>query len=420
MAACEQQATRSPGRFGLLGEHLSHSFSPLIHAQLGNYEYVLHEKKPWELEEFLLHSEFDGLNVTIPYKKTVVPFCAELSDFARKTGSVNTITRLPDGTLFGDNTDGYGFICLLKRAGVDPGEGKTVVLGSGGASQAVQEVLREQGSREIAVVSRTGDNNYENIKKHSDAVLIVNTTPVGMYPGNGVSPLADLGLFQNCKAVIDLIYNPSHTELLLMARECGIPAENGLAMLVGQAKKSAEMFIGESIADSLIEKIISKISRTTRNIVLIGMPGCGKTSIGTELAGIMDRPFADTDEQIEMAAGKTVAAIFSEDGENAFRELETKLLTELCKQNGGIVATGGGVVKHPVNKHIMQQNGVIVFLERDISRLETSGRPLSEQAGVDVLAKERLPIYRQWCDVAVQVGGIRQTAEKIYNMVRQE
>ena len=405
-------------RFGLLGERLAHSFSPIIHAELGDYEYRLYEKKPEDVEHFLRNGVFDGLNVTIPYKKTVIPFCGSLSKTAHDIGSVNTILRLADGSLYGDNTDYYGFSYLIEKTktnpAANPAAGKIIVLGSGGSSLTVQAVLRHMGANEVVVISRYGADNYENIEKHRDAIMIINTTPVGMYPNNGFSPIRELEIFHNCRGVIDLIYNPIRTELLLQADKRGMIGVGGLAMLVAQAKRAAELFTGEPIPDRRIEAITSKIARLTQNIVLIGMPGCGKTSIGAALAIRMGREFADTDELIEKSAGKNIPAIFSEDGEERFRKWEAKILQDLCKKSGLIIATGGGVVKQPENQRIIKQNGIIVFLERDLDQLSLAGRPLSERDGVKALAAERLPIYKEWSEHTVTVRGIEETAEDIY------
>jgi shikimate dehydrogenase len=400
-------------RCGLLGEKLSHSFSPLIHATLGEYDYRLYEKKPEELESFLLSGDFDGLNVTIPYKKTVIPFCGELSETARLTGSVNTLVRRPDGSLFGHNTDLAGFCYLLEKAEVDPNCGKILVLGGGGSSLTVQAALRDRGAKEIIVISRTGDENYENIDRHRDAKWIVNTTPAGMYPNNGISPLAGLGMFDNCQGVIDLIYNPARTTLMMQAEESGIRSHNGLAMLAAQAKASAELFTNANIPNEKIERIIAKISCLCQNIVLIGMPGCGKTEIGTALAKRTGREFADTDEFIAEAAGKPVPRIITADGEECFRALESQALQTLCKKSGLIIATGGGVVTRPENLRVIRQNGIVIFLDRDISDLPVAGRPLSQRDGVESLAAVRLPLYRQWCDYVVKVHGVGETVAEI-------
>ena len=415
--------------FGLLGEQLAHSFSPMIHAELGDYEYNLYEKKPEDVEGFLRDGDFDGLNITIPYKKTVMQFCnGGISEAARAIGSVNTITRLSNGQLYGDNTDYYGFSYLMNKTNVNPADGKIIILGSGGSSLTVQAVLRDMGAKEIAVISRYGtdNNNYNNIEKHRDAIMIINTTPVGMYPNNGVSPLynsADLGVFKNCQAVVDLIYNPARTELLLQAEERGIFCIGGLAMLAAQAKKSSELFTGISdfdvnnVNDVNIDAITAQIANRTQNIVLIGMPGCGKTSVGAELAKTIEREFVDTDELIIKAAGKTIPAIFAEDGEEVFRILETGVLKSICGKSGLVIATGGGVVTRPENRRIIRQNGITVFLARDISQLPVSDRPLSERDGIDVLAAERLPLYKKWSDYAVLVHGVEQTAADIYKFL---
>ena len=401
------------GRFGLLGEKLAHSFSPFIHAELCDYEYQLYEKKPDELDSFFKRVGFDGINVTIPYKKAVIPYCRSLSETARVIGSVNTIVRRPDGTLHGDNTDFYGLAYLFKRAGVGFSCGKTIILGSGGSSLTAQAVLRDMNVPEVVVISRSGADNYENIYKHYDATGIINTTPVGMYPNNGFSPIDDLKNFGNCRAVIDLIYNPARTELLLQAEELGIANQNGLAMLVAQAKKSAECFTNNLIDDSKIEEIIAKIDSKTRNIVLIGMPGCGKTSIGRALAGKTGRQFVDTDDWIVEASGKPIPDIFAQDGEDVFRKIETDALKALCKQSGLIIATGGGVVTRPENKNIIRQNGVVVYLDRDINELPISDRPVSMRDGVNALATVRLPLYEQWSDYKLSVGDVEQTAAEL-------
>ena len=408
------------GRFGLLGEKLSHSFSPFIHNLLGSYEYKLYEKQPDELDEFFHNANFDGLNVTIPYKKEVIKYCQSLSEAARITGNVNTITRQPDDTFHGDNTDLFGFNYLLKKAGVNISGAKAIILGSGGSSLTVQAVLHNADNmkaKEIIVISRTGNNNYENISKHYDAEIIINTTPVGMYPSNGNSPLGDLKMFKNCRAVVDLIYNPAKTEFLMRAEDLGIPCANGLAMLVAQAKKAAEHFTNAGIDDEKTEEIISKIIKKTRNIILIGMPGCGKTSIGQALANKTGREFADTDDRITRTSGKSIPAIFAEDGEEAFRNMETDALKSLCKQSGLIIATGGGIVTRPENQRLIRQNGIVIYLNRDVSQLPVSGRPLSEREGANKLAAVRLPLYEKWRDLKIKVSGIgiEQAAEEICN-----
>jgi len=406
--------------FGLLGEHLSHSYSPLIHAGFGDYKYRLYEKSPDDVEGFLRQKNFRGINVTIPYKKTVIPFCNKLSESAKTIGSVNTIIQLDDGSLYGDNTDYFGFSYLLKESGADLTEGKVIILGSGGSSLTAQAVLRDKSKMEIIVISRTGTDNYENIGKHKNAKMIINTTPVGMYPNNGVSPIKDLSIFQNCKTIIDMIYNPLRSTLLQQAEDLGISGVNGLTMLVAQAKRAAELFTCLSIPDDKIESIKNKIAESTRNIVLIGMPGCGKSSIGTQLATKMNREFADTDDWIIKHAKKSIPAIFAEDGEETFRKLENEALETFCKKSGLIIATGGGIVKRKENRNIIRQNSVVIFIDRDISKLPVSGRPLSEKEGIKALAEARLPVYNQWSDFIVESINVEQTAEDILKKLTEE
>ncbi len=403
--------------FGLLGEHLSHSFSPIIHSMLGDYEYRLFEKAPGEVKGFLKSREFDGLNVTIPYKKHVIPYCAALSERAARIGSVNTIVRQPGGALFAENTDYDGFLYLIKKLAVCVVGKKAIILGSGGSSLTVRDVLEDMNTGEIVIVSRSGENNYDNLHRHSDAALIVNTTPVGMYPNNGEAAIS-LDGFPACEAVIDIIYNPSRTALLLDAEGRGIPLINGLPMLVAQAKRAAELFTGNVIDDAMINNITDIIERRTKNIVLIGMPGSGKSATGAALAKITGREFFDTDDMIVQNAKRNIPQIFSESGEAVFRQLETQALRDVSKKSGCVIATGGGIVKMPDNSKLIRQNSFCVFLDRDLSALSTEGRPLSINAGIEALAKERLPLYNSWCDIKVTANGVTETARAIKELLK--
>ncbi len=273
-----------------------------------DYSYTLFEKEPEEVEDFLKSGDFTGLNVTIPYKKTVIPYLDELSPAAEKLGAVNTVVRREDGTLFGHNTDYFGFASLLKRSGLNVAGKKVLVLGSGGASNTVTAVLTGLGA-EAVVISRSGENNYENLQRHEDVAVIVNATPVGMYPNTGVSPV-DLKRFPKLEGVLDVIYNPARTQLLLDAEALHIPCANGLWMLVAQAKESAEYFTGTSIDDAAIAEIHANLAAQMANIVLIGMPGCGKSTIGALLADKLGRKLVDADEEIICLAGKPIPAIF--------------------------------------------------------------------------------------------------------------
>lgn len=403
---------------GLLGRKLGHSYSPQIHNLLGDYSYVLFEKEPEELENFLKTGDFSGLNVTIPYKKEVIPYLSELSPTAKKMGCVNTVLRRSDGTLYGHNTDYFGFTSLVRHAGLSVTGKKVLVLGSGGASNTAVAALKDLGASPV-VISRSGENNYQNLHRHTDAAAIVNTTPVGMYPNTGVSPI-DLKLFPHLEGVLDVIYNPARTQLLLDAEKLGIPWENGLWMLVAQAKEAAEVFTGGKISDEVIEKIYRELSYQMKNIVLIGMPGCGKTTIGTLLAEKLGRTLADADEKIISLAGKSIPDIFAQDGEPTFRDWETKALTELGKQSGLVIATGGGCVTQKRNYPLLHQNGYLVWLERDCSVLPTDGRPLSQANDLGKMYAARKPLYEAFADIRVENAGTpEETVQKILDALEE-
>ena len=386
--------------FGLLGEKLGHSYSPQIHRALGDYAYERFEIPPEELERFLLEGNFDGLNVTIPYKKAVIPYCAALSDRARQIGSVNTLLRREDGSLYGDNTDYYGFSWLLARnGGISAGE-KALVLGSGGASLTVQAVLQGLGA-EVIVISRRGETDYGSIPNHADAVLLVNTTPVGMYPRNG-ERLVELSLLPKLRCVLDLIYNPARTRLLLDAEERGIACEGGLPMLVAQAKGAAELFTGKSIPDGCNNKILCKLSQEMENLILIGMPGCGKSTLGKLLAERLGRPFYDADAVLTAEFGCSIPEFFAREGEEAFRRAESAVLAELGKQSGCVIATGGGCVTRPENYALLHQNGRIIWLQRALEQLPREGRPISQQTALTELYARRKDSYERFCDIVIE------------------
>ena len=388
---------------GLLGGKLGHSFSPQIHGALADYRYTLWEKSPEELNDFLKNGDFTGLNVTIPYKKTVIPYCAELSDQARKIGAVNTIVRRPDGTLLGHNTDYFGFAYLLRQSGIAVAGKKCLVLGTGGASVTVQAVLREQGAQ-VVVLSRSGPENYDHLERHADAALIVNATPVGMYPNTGVSPV-DLKCFSKLEGVLDLIYNPARTQFLLDAEKLGIPGWNGLSMLVAQAKESAEWFTGKAIPDERIGEIYARLRRETENLIIIGMPGSGKTTVGRLLAQATGKNFVDVDEEIIRTAGMSISEIFAASGEAGFREIETSVLCKLGKGSGQVIATGGGCVTRPENYPLLHQNGRILRLRRDIGKLPKDGRPLSLANDLSEMAAQREPLYGAFADLTFDNNG---------------
>ena len=393
---------------GLLGGKLGHSYSPQIHGMLADYEYLLYEKTQEELSEFLLHSDVCGLNVTIPYKKTVIPFCAELSPRAQRLGAVNTLVRRSDGTLVGHNTDYFGFETLLHHSGLSVSGKKALVLGSGGASATAVTVLQDHGS-DVIVISRSGENNYQNLGRHRDAALIVNATPVGMYPGNGAAPLS-LDEFPKLEGVLDMVYNPARTALLLQAEERGIPAANGLLMLVAQAKESAEWFLGKPISQDVIPKITRKLRSQMENIILIGMPGSGKTTVSSILQQKTGRKTVDSDEAFLARFGRTPAQTITEDGEAAFRQLEGQLLAELGKLSGIVLATGGGCVTVPENYPLLHQNGTLFYLQRSLDLLPLDGRPISRSTGVEALFQKRDPLYRQYADHLIDNNGLPEAA----------
>ena len=383
---------------GLLGRKLGHSYSPQIHACLGCYSYELFEKEPEELGEFLRNGDFTGINVTMPYKKDVIPYCNELSDCAKKLGAVNVLVRR-NGKLIGHNTDYFGFRSMVERSGVSVAGKKSLVLGTGGASATAVAVLTELGAN-VVIVSRTGENNYENLHLHSDSSFIVNATPVGMYPNTGVSPV-DRSLFPKLEYVFDIVYNPARTQLLLDAEARNIPCMNGLWMLVAQAKEASEWFADTKISNEEISRIHAKLSAQTENIVLVGMPGCGKSAIGKLLAEYLGKTFVDTDAEIEKTAGITIPKIFAKDGESGFRMLETQVLTRLGMASGLVIATGGGCVTKEENYPLLHQNGSIWWIQREIASLPTDGRPLSQINNLQEMYQMRKPMYQRFADYTV-------------------
>lgn len=396
---------------GLLGRKLGHSFSPQIHGLLADYDYQLYEVEPEGLENFVKNGCWDGLNVTIPYKKAVIPFCDLLDPIAQAIGSVNTLVRLGDGRLMGCNTDSWGFDQMLGRLGVDVKGEKVLVLGSGGASATVQEILRLCEARTV-VISRQGENNYVNLDRHSDASVIVNTTPVGMYPNCGQSPV-DLEGFPNLKGVLDLIYNPARTALCLQAERRGIPYESGLYMLVAQAALACQLWTGQEVSDEKIRSIWAKLRADTENLVLIGMPGCGKSTIGRLLAEKTGRNFVDTDEILVERLGE-ISTFFHNFGEEAFRQEETKVLEEIGKQSGLVIATGGGVVTREENYDLLHRNGRLIWLKRDLDLLPSDGRPVSQRDGIAAIYARRKPLYEAFADTSVEnYGKPEEVVERI-------
>jgi len=385
--------------YGLLGRTLGHSWSVPIHAALGNPSYRLFEMEPEALGAFLAREDLGGINVTIPYKRAVMPYCDVISDGARAIGSVNTLVRRSDGKLCAWNTDAAGFCWMVRRAGIDFSGAKVVILGSGGASLTARAMSGELGARETAVISRTGADNYENLGRHADAEIVVNTTPVGMYPDTG-SAAADLRVFPRCRGVLDVIYNPRRTALLMQAEELGLPCSDGLPMLVAQAAAAEEYFFGRSIPESENERILAQLRREQTNLVLIGMPGSGKTTVGGLLARLSGREAVDIDQAVSSRAGCSIPDIFARNGEAAFRALEREETALAGKLSGKILLTGGGVVKDARNYAALHQNGRIYELLRNPEKLAREGRPLSQGADLTALYAQRAPLYARFRDAS--------------------
>ncbi len=405
-------------KFGLLGRNLGHSYSPQIHGLLGSYSYELFEQEPEQLEAFLSQKDIAGLNVTMPYKKDVIPYLDTIDELAARLGSVNTIVRSPDGSLHGHNTDYFGFRSLVERSGAAVFQKKVLILGTGGASVTAAAVMEDLGGQ-VILISRTGENNYQNLHRHTDAQIIVNTTPIGMYPHTGTSPI-DVSRFPHLEGVFDLIYNPAKTQLILDCEARNIPAFNGLWMLVAQAKQAAEYFTGLPIPEQAVAQVYAKLHRQMQNIVLIGMPGCGKSTIGRLLAEKCGREFIDADEALVKQFGRTIPEIFAQDGEEAFRSLETKVLSELGKQSGLVIATGGGCVTEERNKPLLRQNGIVIWIQRDPALLPTDGRPLSQQTAPAALYEHRRPMYAAFADkTMVNDSTCEIAAEKIISLLEE-
>ncbi len=398
--------------YGLVGRTLGHSFSVPIHKELGNSAYQLIELKPDELPEFLKRDDIGGLNITIPYKLEVMRFCGALSPEARDIGSVNTVVRNAGGTLTGLNTDLYGFRYMAYSAGISFTGKKVVIFGSGGASLTARFAADSGDAAKIVTVSRTGENNYSNLSRHYDAEILINATPIGMYPHTGAA-VADISCFPNCSGVLDLIYNPRRTALIMQAESLSIPCSDGLPMLVAQAKAAEEAFFGEKISDSENARIVSKIRHDMTNIVLIGMPGCGKNTVGTALAEMTGRSIIDIDKMIEKRAGMSIPEIFDIQGEAEFRRIERGETASAGMEIGKIIITGGGIVKDPRNYAPLHQNGRIYHLTRETSLLSREGRPLSLNADIEAMYRQRLPMYESFRDAKKSNSGTPEEAAQL-------
>ena len=416
----EQQASSNPtapfAPFGLIGEKLSHSWSAEIHEKLGSFPYQLHELSASELKDFLKNQSWHGLNVTIPYKKNAYALADSVSEDAQAIGAANTLVKDTNGLITADNTDVYGFEYLVKSLKVNLSQKKAIVLGAfGGAGQAICYALKKGGAYVIGVSRNPHESSsyvdcvitYDQLKLHYDANLLVNATPVGMFPHAGVSPLSkeELSAFTSLQCVVDLIYNPLRSQLLLDAESLGILNANGLKMLVAQAAKASSLFLSQEASDSQIECISRDLHASKENIVLIGMPGVGKTSTGEVLARLLHRSWIDTDLLIKQKAHCDAATYLQTHGEAAFRRLEHEVIQEISGMSGAVISCGGGVVVTPSNYQLLRQNGKFVYLTRPLDQLALAGRPLSQSIGIQELAAKRLPLYEAWADVTFSCLG---------------
>lgn len=401
--------------YGLIGEHLSHSFSPEIHRELteGAYDYRLIELAPSELDPFLSAKSFDGINVTIPYKQAVMPYLDEIAPEAVKIGAVNTIVRRGN-RLVGCNTDYYGFRCLLDRLDEPIQDASVLILGNGATSKTVAAVCSDLGASSIVGVSRRGSPTFDELERFKDVQVIINTTPVGMYPKPDQT-LIQPSAFSMCRTVVDVIYNPLASQLIQNASAAGIRAGNGLPMLVAQAKAAAEIFLKQEIPQQTLEKTLQTIDSKFRNVVLVGMPGSGKSTVGRLVAERLGKPFVDIDEEICQAVGMSIPAFFEQKGEPAFRSVERELTAKFGGMSGQVISSGGGSVMDETNRRSFRYNGIIVYLERDLKSLPLQGRPVSQRAAsLEKLFEERHPVYRALADLVIDNNGpLKETVDQI-------
>lgn len=406
-------------KYGLIGERLTHSFSKEIHEKFAPYTYDICEIPRDVLREFMKKAEFSGINVTIPYKEAVIPYLHEISSTARSIGAVNTVVN-KNGRLCGHNTDFFGLSALIKKMGLSLERKKVAILGTGGTSKTATAVARSQGALGICLVSRSGKGDaitYDELYEYySDAEIIINTTPSGMYPSWNSTPI-DLSRLSSLEGVVDVVYNPLNTRLVQEARSRGIKAECGLYMLVAQAVRASELFLDTKYPETLIDEIYNDIIRPKRNIVLTGMPGSGKTTVGRLLSSMLDMQVVDSDAEIERREGRSISEIFNTEGEEYFRRLEAEVISELGSKNHIIISTGGGAILRSETIMAMKQNGRVYFIDRPLSELlPTPDRPLALTA--DAIKKryeERYGIYVSTADVLViSDGTAEETATKIF------
>ncbi len=397
-------------KYGLIAKKLSHSFSKEIHGKLFDYAYQLWEIPQEELDTFMRKKDFAAINVTIPYKEAVIPYLDEISETAKKIGAVNTIVNR-DGKLFGDNTDFSGMCALIQRAGIVLANKKVLVLGSGGTSRTAVAVAQRLGCKEVYRVSRSGKDGcityQQAAEKHCDAQILINTTPCGMYPDIHTSAV-EMDKFPNVEGVVDAVYNPLRSKLVCDARKKGIPAVGGLYMLVAQAAYAAEKFVGQHVPEEKIEAVYCEMLAKKQNIVLVGMPGCGKSTVGKVLAEMLGAELIDTDQVIVDNDGRAIPEIFSQEGEQGFRDLETAAIRQVAARQHAVISTGGGAILRPENLRLLRQNGRIYFIDRPLEALEaTADRPLScNRQDLERRYQERYDIYLAACDRHIQSDSV--------------
>ena len=386
--------------YGVLGRVLGHSYTPVIYRELAGLEYVRFEREPEALEAFIHGDEWEGVNVTIPYKKDVFALVDELSPIAERLGNVNTVTRLADGRLRGDNTDYYGFKTLVESLGLDLAGAKALVFGgNGGAGSTAMTVLADLGARPVSI-GRSGADTYKDLARHADAALAVNCTPVGMYPNCPGAPCT-LEALPELKGLIDIVYNPARTALMMEAEQREIPCAGGLLMLVAQAAQAVERYTGDLPSMERIVDVTGRLSATEQNVALIGMPGSGKTRVGENLAKLLGREHVDIDRAFAERMGCSCAAFIEREGEEAFRVQETAVLREVAARSGLVISCGGGVVTRAENYPLLHQNSRIVMLNRPLDQLSKKGRPITARDGIETLAEHRMPLYRAWADLVI-------------------
>ena len=391
-------------KYGCIGKILTHSFSKEIHSKLADYEYELIELNEDEIEDFFKSKDFNAINVTIPYKQTVIPYLDSLSDVARRIGAVNTIVNR-NGKLYGYNTDYYGMKALIKKIGIDLNGKKVLILGTGGTSKTARILTEDMGASEIITVSRSKTENYityeEAVNEHSDVNVIINTTPSGMYPDCEGIPI-DISSFNELEGVMDAVYNPLCTNLVLRAKEKGIKAEGGLYMLVMQAFVAVEKFLDTEFPKTVADNVFASVFASKENIILTGMPGSGKNTVG-KLLNIDGFSFVDTDEEIEKRCGCTIKELVGSKGEKYFRDLETQVIKDISSKGCQIISTGGGAILRKENVNSLKRNGKLFFLNANPDRLlPTDSRPLSDTADkLKKLYDERIDTYKITADVIV-------------------